>query len=415
MTNKKEIVYLILILVFSSVAIEARLTAWDKAKSKKIIKDYPLKIRNGFVSSLWGTINEPTVSLKNSSILENPVATMVDWKGRSRYFKSGYLKGKFLYWKKSKKGLERPLYVVIPGSFSNLNTPQTKRYAHTLFKKGYNVIILPNPLSIDYLSNKPNFMPGNVFNEANSIIDAIENWLDSGEAKIVKVSSIVVVGTSYGGFIAGIITGSKRKWRSLHKKTFVISAPRYLLKSMKRIESFIVKGIENLSTYKVVEFYKMFSKVLMVYFGGPAKSYTDKDVLSEVQSFVVMHGFQRLFIESLEYCHRVLGKKTYKLLENVGDSDVYLELKKKVRFSDYSKKYLSKVRSRLKGEDGDLLNWVKNKNAKQTDVRILTTRDDWINASGVWPESNAIMVLPRGGHFGFRGGIWFDKLMSEFF
>lgn len=404
----------IILLLYQTTSF-AKLVAWDEDKSKELITQYPLKIKNGFVSSLWGTINEPSVSLKTGSILEKPVAKMINWKGKSDYFKTGFLKGKFLYWKKSENNKARPLYIIIPGSFSNLSTPQTKRYAHTLFKKGYNVIMLPNPLSIDYLSNNPKFMLGNIFKESESIIEAVENWLNSSEAKLIKISSINIVGTSYGGFVASIITGSKSKWKSLHKKTFIISAPRYLSKSMELLEGHIIKGLKNVSSYKLVEFYKMISKAAMIYIGGPNKNFLDKNVLSEVQSFVVMHGFQRLFIESLEYGHRVLGKKTYGLLAEIDNSDSYLKLKKTIRFSDYSKKYLRDVKTRLEGEDGDLLTWVKNKESSTVEVRILTTRDDWVNSENAWPNSKAIMILPRGGHFGFRGGIWFDKLMNMFF
>ena len=393
----------------------AGLVDWDETKSQEIINQYPLKIKNGFVSSMWGTINEPSIRLESHSIFENPVATMAEWKGKSSHFKSGYLKGKLLYWKKNKNDIGRPLYIIIPGSFSNLSTPQTKRYAYTLFRKGYNVIMLPNPLSIDFLSNHPNFLPGSIFKESDSIIEAVESWLGDSGKKLIKISEINIVGTSYGGFVAGVITGSKRKWKELHKKTFIISAPRYLDKSMKLLERYVVKGLSYVSRYKVVEFYKMIAKALMIYIGGPEKNFLDQNVLNEVQSFVVIHGFQRLLIESLEYCHRVLKKSTYQLLGDIDNAESYLKLKRTLRFSDYSNKYLPKTLSRLQSEDGDLLSWVNKKEAISVSVRILTTKDDWVNESHTWPDSKAIMILPRGGHFGFRGGLWLDKLMNEFF
>jgi hypothetical protein len=405
----------IFILLIINTTPYAGLTPWGVKKLKKHVNDYSLEINDEFAATIWGNINEPKIVLENHSIFDDPLASLTEWKGASSKFKTGFLKGKLLSWSKdtSKKG--RPLYIVIPGAFSQLSTPQTTRYAFSLFKQGYNVIMLPNPLSIDYLSNEPLYWPGSTFKESNSIIESVNNWLYSNESKRIQISEINIVGTSYGGFVSGIISGTKKDWKGLHSKTFIIAPPRYLSSSMKLVDGYIRSSLKYVSNYKFIEMYKMLSKALMVYIGGPRKNFLDKEVLNEIQSFVVVHGFQKLFMESLEYTHRVLKKKTYSLLDNFNNFDNYKTLERTLSFSNYSKSYLNETKRRLNGRDGDLLTWVKSEEASNIEIRILTTSDDWVNSPNDWPVSEGILILPRGGHFGFRGGDWLDNLMKDFF
>jgi len=398
--------------VLISFSLSAKLAPWEKNSKDILLESYPLKIKNGYVSSMWGLISEPSVDISKNKLLDTGKFIVDDHNFTSPYFKSGSLKGRILYWKGKR---ERPLYIVIPGSFSNISTPQTKRYAHTLLHMGYNVIMFPNPLSIDYLKNKPTHPMGDVFIEAKAISEALGLWLEKVESKSVFISSINIVGTSYGAFISALITGGKREWSKKLNKVFLISPPRYLMKSMLLLEQRVVESKNFLSLSKYSKVLHTYYLAFKVYWGGAQGGNLNDNDLKKIQEISVVRGFQKLFLESLSYADSVLKKNIYSKIKNAGDPKKELKSMSHLRFSDYASTHLFQVKKKLESGEEDILHWINQKEGANARVRILTTENDWINKPYSWPKNQGILVLPTGGHFGFRGGHWFDRFMREFF
>ena len=52
------------------------------------------------------------------------------------------------------------MVIFLPGMFNDLDDGENRRFMLSLSKRGHHVATLPNPLSTDYITAKPNYKPG---------------------------------------------------------------------------------------------------------------------------------------------------------------------------------------------------------------------------------------------------------------
>lgn len=96
-----------------------------------------------------------------------------------------------------------PLVIHLPGSFSNLADAQAIRAKHALIRRGYHVLQLPNPLSVEFLESQFRATPGDLRQESEIFLRAIQSVLSA--LPLERISELIVMGESYGATLAPMI------------------------------------------------------------------------------------------------------------------------------------------------------------------------------------------------------------------
>ena len=68
-----------------------------------------------------------------------------------------------------------PLMIALPGIFSGYDESAAKRTTRDFGKRGYHVLLPPNPWSLDYIHAVPEFNPGSLRSEAELTLSLIDS------------------------------------------------------------------------------------------------------------------------------------------------------------------------------------------------------------------------------------------------
>lgn len=108
------------------------------------------------------------------------------------------------YWKPLKGDpAKAPLAVYLPGIFQDANIVHSYRSVQVLLQNGYQVLLIPNPLSDVYLRQFPTASPASFEKEAEVIL-AVLKW---ARQNIAYSGSLNIMGGSYGAFLGAVLAG----------------------------------------------------------------------------------------------------------------------------------------------------------------------------------------------------------------
>lgn len=377
---------------------------------------YNFPFKDGFLASVWGSnsvihgvggkLKKRTLTLKkkyqNKKLKKGPLKVKLDFirttrkREHCRLYKEN----------KEKKVLKAPTLFFLPGIFSDLANDMSLRMRRSMTKKGHHVITFPNPLSKDFLREAPTHLPGDLFNEAELLYQTMRNVYYQYYSKGYICDKVKLMGVSYGGFLTAIIAAlDAREEDPIFNSTVTsVSPPYYFLRSIKRLDWWHPK----LSKYRSMNLLWVAWKAWCL-MSLKKQSQVDNDHLWDARGFFVEFFFWKEFKYALE----IFEEKTGKLPVDKNELGKWLE---QSNFEDYFREFSPFVYIRLKSNQGSLGYWLDEyERYSGKKIRVLTAMDDPLNHSSNWNphigEENVI-VLPEGGHYGFRRIGWYEDFLQ---
>ena len=370
---------------------------------RELLKSYNPSITDPYILSIKSQISKVKYKLpikKNNKIRKHFISTS--------HFKAG----KIPYLLGEEKGdkQRRPLLVFIPGSFSKLFSTITKNFHKRFIRLGYKVFSFENFLCDCLISRGPEFSFFDARAQGKAYYEAIKN-IHSDLYEKGKVSDeVILFGQSYGGFLGSVIYAldSKKDKPLFNKGLHVYSPPFDFTRAFEKLDNLLYeaqkdKTFGNIPSYLLTALQiknidkeaeiteRLREKSLGVFADYGFKSYLKKMLIAyheDVNRLEIPETLSR----KKEFYEKLTFQKAFSLIDLEG---------------------LKNFRS---SQERKLSYWIFQaiKNG-QDDIRILSAEDDVINDSidSKLIETPYLMVLPTGGHFGYKRLLWFDKLLIK--
>lgn len=293
-----------------------------------------------------------------------------------------------------------PLLIFLPGMFNEVDDSQNKRFLYDMSKRGHHVAVLPNPLSSDFISAKPNFKPGAFLKEAEVLYRLVKKIVTTYKTQgLLSNNEVRLVGVSYGALMSAIITGLDADDANIITKgTTLISPPLNFRKSLARMDQFIDDSSRE---FAGLRFHSKLFRFLKVCFTP-----NFKDRLKWAKGMTIYSGFQELLVNSIN---------VWREIHNITDLPYQNpNWEQTFKFSDYLGWYAPDVEAMLALPEAKLEYWVDKARVDNKEIRILSADDDWLNTPDDWADFHyeEVLLLENGGHFGFRKLPWFDQFLT---
>lgn len=294
-----------------------------------------------------------------------------------------------------------PLVIFLPGMFNENDDNQNKRFMLDLSKRGHHVATLPNPLSIDFINAKPNYKPGEFLKEAKTLYRGIKRIVLSYKRRGILLNDQVrLLGVSYGALMSAIITAlDANDANIITMGTTLISPPLNFRKALERLDEYIEETTSEFGGMGVPGKLYRFLRVCFT------DNFTHQ--LKWAKAVTIIAGFQELLVNSIKAWRVVNGLKQDLPFQNPN-------WEKTFKFRDYLDWYAPEVEQMLNLPEAELHFWVNQARALGKPIRILAAEDDWLNIPQEWQEfyREQVIILPNGGHYGFRKLLWFEKFLT---
>jgi hypothetical protein len=314
---------------------------------------------------------------------------------------------------RDKKGniLKRPVAFYIPGAFSNRDINQNRRYLDFFTKKGYHTLAFINPWGTDYVSSIPKHKIGHVTNEGKAMYQLVLKAYEHVKSMGVVKGKSRLTGVSYGGFVSGMITAFNAESSDpLNlKDTTIISPPINLGKSIVNLDKLITT---NRSLLNVGIFGRAYRYLRFCYYETLASE--TKIVKNFAKGLVVNEGFFEPLLESF-----ILYNKQFNL-QGIPDvswgnlSPKFRKWRSTFGFATYLNQYAPEIRSVMESEHGHLYYWLNRaKKSGYHQNRVMLASNDFLNDVKDIPSLKNTLVIPTGGHYGFRHLQWYYDFLNK--
>lgn len=283
-----------------------------------------------------------------------------------------------------------PLAILLNPMFSGVFEGQMVRFLDFFAARGYHVAVFMNTWSKSITDQKPKFFPGDVIREASLNMELID-YVVNNKIGRANITGATMVGLSYGAFMSSVVKSidSHRENPLIDGPTLVLEAPTDISRSAENIDRQLEEVAAdtakctkaNISFFAQMLIHSDFNKI-------------SNDENCAKQLFLTV-GFHDRF-------HDMLRK--FNDAKKLGLSEEQL---KSMTFKSYVD---GLVKQNVQPGYSDVGYWISD--AQKTGYNkflVLTTLDDNIN-EGTDLRTNAyarfdnsnLIVLPRGGHTGFR-------------
>jgi len=323
---------------------------------------------------------------------------MVETHYPSNYFKKSRIKVFEVLRKTTVRQVEEvamaPLIVYLPGIFGRGNSGGGSKTAYDYYARGYHVLIVPNPISTDYLGDRPSYKFGDLTTDGDVVIEAIKNFI----AKNKKVKWVELVSESYGSYFSLVVLN--RDVERLIRRTTLVSPPIDLVNSMDNFDRFFDESDEEY--HSICAGKKQFSHFVWDMITGAQDSDLDSSTSRCAKPIVSWWSFHRKMIQTAELLRSQSRGEGY----HFSDQE-----RRDYRFSHFSKEFTP---DQPQGDPeirklGTLEYWISQlPSDQQNRVRIIASEDDPINERVDWDglearylDSSNFIKLPWGGHVGF--------------
>tara|TARA_Y100001954_G_scaffold107298_1_gene116498 strand:+ start:5390 stop:6622 length:1233 start_codon:yes stop_codon:yes gene_type:complete len=379
-----------------------RASGW-KAKERALLETYNPELTDPYITSIKSHISRVQYDQpikQNNKIRKYFIP--------SSHFQTGEIP--YLLGEEYGDQQKRPLLVYIGGSFSKLFSNITKNFHKRFIRLGYRVLSFENFICDCSISRSPQFPFFDLKTQGRVYYEAIKK-VHQELVKQGKVNqNITLFGQSYGGFLGSIIYAldSAEKAPLFNKGLHVYSPPFDFVKTFEKLDSILDeakkdKTFGNIPSYLMTSFQinrlekndqvgqRIKEKSLGVFADFGFKMKLERMLLSynsSVKSLGLPEGRAetRKFLEGLTF-QDALG-----LIDSKGFKDLRSSQERKLSY------------------------WIFRaiENGRK-DIRILSSIDDMINeeVNSKLLATNHLMMLPSGGHFGYKRLLWFDKLLIE--
>lgn len=377
--------------------------------------------QNPYVATLWGAIrsfSRRTFSIDSQTLhLRHP-----DFRATIKSNKKGLPITIAL--QKDRLGVvqKRPLVFFIPGfagnHFGHWALSAIRRY----YGAGNHVVVLPNPVSLDWVSLDYHAIPGDSVAESKTILDvmkAMRSYI--GESHI---SQIHMAGESYGAFLTAMVAAldvsgesSNALLNKERSRIILESPPVDFLATLKNIDS-------RLDATELLYFNQCGSVSLKISVGLAQLFSLHKNKIDSTsdlcaESLVLHEGFRIKFFEILKsyYQHQNPGASSF-------DGYSLQDWKNHLRFLTFFRKHNPQAASLLANAAYRNLGfWLSRVRAKShVSIQVVSAMDDFINSTSAWIDNSFfnfdeshLLLVDWGGHMGFQGSQQYEGLLKSVF
>lgn len=340
----------------------------------------------------------------------------------AQYFK--FRNGTFdtYYWEPTKNAPEhgKKLAVYLPGIFQDGDQFFTYQAVSLMVENGFTVLVIPNSMSSDYLSQKPVHSMGSFEAEANVVLNAIRSF----KARVPNVTSVDLLGASYGGYLAAVTAAldAQSKNPVIDKQTTLIG-PIYSMKVAADyldplmditlpLKATIEKEVNDGITW---ETFVRNAKIVPEL--GPCKAI---GLMFHESLKVLLMQTKRNYLSDQEdnFYNRNYQNITKEEFDKVNAYDD--EYMKSVRFNSLIANITPENKAYYESEKDNLAYWIHLSAAHHNKrIRIVTGSNDFLSPKKLfsylpdWAKSNDhLQFTVMGGHNGFIFDSWFRKFVE---
>jgi len=305
-----------------------------------------------------------------------------------------------------------PLLVFVPGIFSNADGAAPRLITKIFAKLGYHVLILPNSWSPDYLSAQKKKTDGDGFRQDAELVLELTKNVIQNEIGENLVTEVHLMGESLGAGIASVVYAL-----DLNSKVPVFDAgltmmwpPANIAQSVDILDRYLFQYDEEVFEQRCREHVIHGSTVLRALFGSLLSRPKLMDV--ECAGPAIMNlGFRKRLNSNAEFFENNNKNNNDNKVHNNARNFGHRVKFDKMNFQTYLANYFPKFKNRVDSNDDylSLERLIKRFYvSRQTNFRIITSEDDFINQPNVYLDmvnrgvfaSDHIIQLKWGGHVG---------------
>jgi len=368
-------------------------------------KSFSMPFKNGHVATLQGSCLAP--KYKNKQL----PGVRKDIKVRIPEFANREIKLKAVL-QKDKAGnlIKAPVVFYIPGAFSNVDIQQTRRFRHDLGELGYHVVSFPNPWGTDFVKARPNKAIGDTNYEGQAMFALILGARDFLAKRNILGDYSRLVGVSYGGFVSTVVSALnvEAKDPMQLKDTTIISPPLTFEKTLQNLDTLVLRNKKYIKM-NLISLLSKFKKVCKL----KNDEFASPKIIRSAEGLVIRGGFFDDLITSVTKYNKIFSLAKvpgyfFGLL-----SRRYRKWKHNFTFETYFKEFAPENLKIIRSELGNLYYWKNRaKEGGYNKFRIVLAQNDFLNNKEDIRHTKDTIVLPTGGHYGFRYLPWFKELLN---
>jgi hypothetical protein len=384
---------IILILMYSNVYASWSASTINLFKSKS--KEY-IHLQNAGFTSLWGGVKR---KFSKSSVKGETIEILLGDKFESKKLEVYLFEAK-------ERG---PLNILFPGVFGSIDGSLTPSIINLIEKFEGHVLVIPNFLSKAYIESGPIYKESPEKFDVNVAVEIINSTV----LKIPKekLQGMNLFAESLGSFVGAAvlsrISNDKKLKKHLMKLT-LMWPPANISHSLQNFDAGISRTLE---TYKKCGFVSNALKVGYHFLFQNIPKNTSVEFVECMESYM----YHYVFVKSIKTSFSAY-LETKKLEDEKEPNDF------KSFFDMYNKSFADLIRNNA--PELKIKYWLKRRNFENTEIRIVTSQNDFINIGIDWNKEieesylgkNNIILLPWGGHSGALAmPIWEEVFRKEIF
>ena len=183
-------------IVFLLSVMTMPISAQWSVESREIINNFDYPFKNSYIGTVWSSCRAKKYKLDELNATFHQV--QID----NTHYKTSPITTRFFKTKSKSKGT----IVFLTGIFGNyaggLSTQILKEY----LDDGMNILSLGNPLGSRNIEKLPKYVPGDLITEGNAFYESAVKSITELKNRGFKLGKINVLGVSYGGLTASIMT-----------------------------------------------------------------------------------------------------------------------------------------------------------------------------------------------------------------
>jgi pimeloyl-ACP methyl ester carboxylesterase len=316
-----------------------------------------------------------------------------------------------------------PLVVYFPGVFSDATDSGALLAARQLRRARNHVVILPNPWGKNFQSAQPRFLPGEFDREGRAMAEIIHDAIRFIGSH--RISEIRFFGESYGGFLAAVTAHFLNTEHQLDEVPYHVSVVTSISPPFQFGNA--VFSLDRMADLNEKNYFdegcrRKTSRLLgIVGFAFQMLAKPDRDEIYTRDGVPCSDAI---------FSYSAFEQPLYKMMTGINartpipgwDSRSESDWSRKIRFHDIGPLLYGMPSDRIMSQDAASLSfWIDLIRGEGTGSIALEAKDDPLNApNGPYPAVNPyradeFLMLPHGGHLGFRGYAPYRRLIRDTF
>lgn len=378
-----------------------------------VAEDYKNPLHDQYLSTLHGTCYGPNISERKL------VVKAEDFRVKSDYHVSGEMPVKLGLQRDAEGRLVKaPVMFVIPGAWNNLDHRQPRALMHQFSRIGHHVVMFPNPWGTQYISFNPKSPTGSFEAEGEAIYEALRLIHERLQnADLIEDNITRVYGVSYGGFVAGMISGldAQHERPVVTKDITIVSPPFHVGRTLEKLDDLIAETRD----YIGLDYPSLIRRFARVCNNARKFENPDDRSLVDAKGLAASRGFHSELANSFEALSQVKGWNAVPFRRLGWLSPTYRRWFRSFNFETYYKNFVPGAMERAQSPQANLYHWIELSRKSQTQTRVLVADDDFLNDYAVSVKLNdagdETIFLEHGGHYGFRSLFWYRQFINTAF